>query len=499
MPAHAGKPSVIVIGAGFGGLGAAIELTRAGFPDVTILERAHELGGVWRENTYPGAGCDVPSPLYSYSFEPNPQWPRRFSMQSDIHAYMKAAATKYGLDGRIQYGTEVSSAEFDAEAGRWRVRTTTGEQLDANVLVPAVGQLSRPSWPNIAGIDSFRGPAFHSALWDHELDLTGKRVAVIGTGASAIQFVPQIQPGVAHLDLFQRTPPYIAPKLDKQYSPRHHRMFDRLPVTQRGERFAIWTMLEVITLGMTRVRPLGAVLQWICLRHLRSQVTDPVLLTKLTPDYPAGCKRVLFSDTYLPALAQPNVDVITESVSEITPDGVRTADGVEHPADVIIYGTGFAAKDFLAPITICGVDGRDLQQMWAEGARAYLGMALPGFPNMFLMYGPNTNLGAGSIIYMLEAQARYIRQAVERIARAGPAYLEVRPEVEARYDDEVQARASRSVWSMCTSWYRNANGRVVTNWPGLVSEYYRRTKRLDDTDFQLTRIEAAEPRRLAST
>jgi cation diffusion facilitator CzcD-associated flavoprotein CzcO len=477
------RPSVLIIGAGFGGIGAAIELTRNGYSDVTVLERADRLGGVWRENTYPGAACDVPSPLYCYSYELN-DWPRRYSGQREIHAYLERTAVKYGVDRLVRFGTEVTEAEFDAARGKWSVHTAGGEILEADVLVPAVGQLSRPARPSIPGIESFRGQAFHSAQWDHGYDLRGKRVAVIGTGASAIQFVPRIQPIVGELAVFQRTPPFIGPKFDTDFGRRHQIVRRYFTPMRLLSRLFWWLLGEFFTRGMIGSARISKLMTMMTAFKLRREVSDPVLRAKLRPDYPIGCKRVLFSNDYLPALAQPNVNVITEAITEIGPDGVLTADGRRHEVDAIIYGTGFTPSDFLAPMKIRGLDGREIHDAWPDGARAYLGMAVPGFPNLFLMYGPNTNLGAGSIIYMLEAQARYIRQAVDLLARpSAPACLEVREEVEERFDAEMQTRLSSAVWTMCSSWYRNATGRVVTNWPGQVHEYYRRTKVLDPADY----------------
>ena len=478
------QPSVVIVGSGFGGLGVAIELKRAGFDDFTILERADEIGGVWRENTYPGAGCDVPSPLYSFSYEPNPDWPKRYALQPDIHAYMKRVVVKYGLESHLRLGTEVTGASFDEKHALWRITTAAGETLEANVFVPAVGQLSRPTWPDIPGQDTFAGPSFHSALWDHDVDLTGKRVAVIGTGASAIQFVPEIQPKAGHLEIFQRSAPYILQKNDARYRDWQHRLFKRLPATQLLGRLRIWLLAEYATFSMTAqpmfVKPFLLRTAQLRRRHLK----DAALREKLKPGYQLGCKRILFTNDYLPAVTQPNVHVETARITEITPAGVRTEDGAEHPADVVIYGTGFTATDFLGQLDIRGAGGRVLAETWSGGARAYLGITVPGFPNMFCVYGPNTNLGAGSIIYMIERQARYIRQAVEHLTKPDVSYVDVRPEVEDGYDEEIQRRLAKSVWTRCASWYRQDDGRVSTNWPGLVSEYSRRTRKLDLAEYR---------------
>ena len=464
-------PSIAIIGAGFGGLAAAIELRRAGHDDIVILEKGDDVGGVWRENTYPGAACDVPSPFYSFSFEPNPRWPRRFSRQPAILDYMRDIADKYDLRRHLRTGVEVTTASYDEVSGRWGVQLSTGETITVDVLVSAVGQLSRPGLPNIPGRESFAGPAFHSAEWDHDVDLTGKRVAVVGTGASAIQFVPAIQPEVEHLDVFQRTPPYLLARPDREFTETHHKVFERLPGTQLAERGTWFAALESLSFAWVYSRPLAAVLRLASRRHMRRQTKAvPGLFEKVWPDYPIGCKRVLFSSDYLPALTQPNADLVTTPIREIVPEGVVTADGELHPADVLIWGTGFKATEFLAPMTITGAGGRDLHEHWKDGARAYYGLTVPGFPNLVIMYGPNTNTGGGSIIFFLEAQARYLRDYVSRVAATG-APLDLRAEVEQEFDERIQARLSHSVWSGCTSWYREASGRITTNWPLLGLEY----------------------------
>lgn len=471
-------PSVLIVGAGFGGIGVAIELRRAGFTEVTVVEKADELGGVWRDNTYPGAGCDIPSPYYSYSYAPNPLWPMRYSEQPEIKEYLGQVADRFGI--RPRYGVEVTAAKF--ESGQWQVSTAAGEQLSADVLVFAVGQLSRPAMPDIPGQASFAGPSFHSARWDHACDLSGKRVAVIGTGASAIQFVPKVQPSAERLTVFQRSAPWVLPKPDVTYG----EWWRRARLLQQLERALFWTVGEVASFGLRGNRTVTKAVEWMARRHLRDQVADPQLRAVLTPDYQIGCKRVLFSNDYLPALQESNVSLQTSPITEITPAGVRTQDSTLHEADVLVYGTGFHATEFLAPVDVRGVDGRSLADAWAGGARAYLGITVPDFPNMFLMYGPNTNLGSGSIVYMLERQARYIRQAVQRIA-IEETCLDVRPEIAEQFDAEVQRRLTDSAWTLCRSWYREDSGRVSTNWPGLVSEYHRRTKTLDTADFRRVR------------
>ncbi|MEU8897996.1 NAD(P)/FAD-dependent oxidoreductase [Nocardia sp. NPDC048505] len=477
-------PSVLIIGAGFAGLGLAMELRRAGLENFTILEKAVDLGGVWRENTYPGAACDVPSPLYSWSYEPKSDWPRRFSEQADIHAYMREVAEKHDLPRYIRFGTEVTDAEFDERTGQWAVTTADGTRLTADVLVPAVGQLSRPALPNLPGIDTFTGAAFHSAEWDHGVDLTGKRVACIGTGASAIQYIPRIQPAVAHLTLFQRSAAWVLPKFDTQYSGLHHALFKYLPPTRLAERFAIWSFFEVLALALTDIPAIKTPVIALADRHREKQVPDPELRAKLTPDYAAGCKRGLFSNEYFPALAQPNVTVETTAIEAVTPNGIRTADGVEHPVDVIIYGTGFKGTEFLAPMNIYGTGGRKLADVWGDaGARAFLGLSVPDFPNLFLMYGPNTNVGSGSIIYMLESQARYIRQVVQYLAANPGRRLAARADAEQDWDDWLQRRLKDTPWNFCSSWYRNAAGRITNNWPGATVLYRWKTRAFRPADY----------------
>ncbi len=481
-------PSVVVIGAGFGGIGVAIVLRRAGFTDVTILEKADGIGGVWRDNTYPGAACDVPSSLYSYSFAPNRTWPRRYSEQPDILAYLRRTAEAEGVLDRVRFGTEVTGASFDEGEGVWRVDITGGETVTADVLIPAVGQLSRPVVPDLPGAATFAGPAFHSARWDHDLDLTGKKIAVVGTGASAIQFVPRIQPSAAHVTVFQRSAPFVIPKPDRQYRPWHHRLFTRLPASQQVGRVVTFGIGELLTTALTSWLPLGRVADLIFRLHLRVQVPDAGLRARLRPDYRIGCKRLLFSNDWYPALTRPNVDVVTEPITEVTPDGVRTGDGRLHEADVLVYGTGFTATDFLAPMAIRGLGGRDLNDEWAGGARAHLGITVPGFPNMFLVYGPNTNLGGNSIIAMMEGQFGYIRDLVRLLAAHPRSYVDIRRDVADRFDTEMRDRLSRSVWTGCDSWYREENGRVTTNWPGLVREYRRRTARLDPAEYAVVDV-----------
>ncbi len=477
------QPSITIIGAGFGGLGTAIELTRAGYTDVAILEKADGVGGVWRENTYPNAACDVPSSLYSWSFSPNPDWPHRYSRQDEILAYIERTAAEQGVLDQVRTGVEVSAAVYDEEQHSWHLRTTTGESIETDVLITAVGQLSRPSIPPIPGVDTFAGPAFHSAEWQHDVDLKGKRIAVLGTGASAIQFVPGIQPEAGKVTVFQRSAPYVVAKPDREFTPTHGKVFRQFPRTQAVGRGLTFFVTEQFNRALIESTPLKKAVELGWRAQLRLQVRDAELRAKLVPDYPFGCKRVLFSNAWYPALVQPNVDVVTEAVVEVLPEGVRSADGTVHEVDVIIYGTGFAATEFLAPIQVTGAGGADLQTRWEQGAHAFLGLCVPDFPNLFVVYGPNTNLGGSSIINMLEAASRAITTLLRHAESQDAGSIAVSHEAEQRYDDEIQGRLSDSVWASCHNWYHQDGGRISTNWPGLVEEYQRRCDELDVADF----------------
>ena len=473
------QPRVVVIGAGFGGLGVARELLRRGLRDVVVLERADEVGGVWRDNTYPDAACDVPSPLSSWSWAPNPDWSRRSSRQPEILAYLRATAEAEGLLDLVRTGTEVLGARFDEATGVWHVRTTGGP-LEADLLVSAVGQLSNPVVPSIPG--HFDGPTFHSAQWRHDVDLTGRRVAVVGTGASAIQLVPGIVDRVAALTVFQRSAPYVVPKPDREYSARHRRLFRRVPASLTAERRAVFWVTERLNAALAGGSPVGrpliAAVRAVWRLTLRRQVPDRSLRRRLVPDYPIGCKRLLFSNDWYPALSREHVEVVTGRITGLEPGGVRTDDGTLHEADVLVWGTGFAATEFLAPMAITGVGGADLHDTWRGGARAHLGLSVPGFPNFFCIYGPNTNLGGSSILAMMEAQAGYVGQVASRIAEGGPPVVDVHPDVAEAYDTEIQGRLSGTAWAGCDSWYVDG-GRITTNWPGLVREYQRRTATVD--------------------
>ncbi|WP_210495857.1 NAD(P)/FAD-dependent oxidoreductase [Patulibacter sp. SYSU D01012] len=477
---------VVIVGAGFSGIGMGVALQRAGIP-FTILDRADDLGGVWHANTYPGAACDIPSYLYSFSFAQRRDWTRPCSPHDEIKDYLRDVATAYGLLPHLRLGTEVTSATYDEATARWTVTTAAGETLDASAVVLGCGQLSRPAWPRIPGMDRFAGHAFHSAEWDHDHDLRGRRVAVIGTGASAVQFVPPVAEVAGHVDVFQRSPSYMLPRRNRAYAPWAHAAIRRIPGLQRLRRWGVYTFCEITTIGLTTRPLLGRATKLWSQAFLRLRVRDRALRRKLTPDYPIGCKRILFSSRWYPALQRENVDLVTDDVVEITERGVRTADGREREADTIVYATGFKSQEFVVPIRVTGAEGRDLHGGWAAGAEAHHGMTVAGFPSLFLLYGPNTNLSVGSIIVMIEAQIGYVLDALRLLERTGADALDVRPEVQAASNEALQRDFDGSVWTSCSSWYRNAQGRVVSNWPHLMREYERLVARVRPEEFRLVR------------
>jgi len=462
----------LIIGTGFGGLGMAIALRRAGLDDFLILEKQHEVGGVWRDNSYPGAACDVPSHLYSFSFEPNPNWSRVFATQAEIHNYLRHCANKYQLHPHIRLGAEVAQAHYDEYRALWAVTLSDGSQLETRLLITATGQLSRPTWPKLEGLDSFKGRCFHSAQWDHDYTLRGKRVAVIGTGASAIQFVPAIADTVKSMKVFQRSPAYILPRPDRAYTEGEKALFRRLPWAMKLLRACIYVQYESRALAFTRFKQLMTLAAgWPFRKLLEQQVPDAALRRKLTPDYPIGCKRILLSSEYLATMAKPQVELVTEGIRRITPDGIETTDGRHHAVDAIIMDTGFAATEFLAPMRITGRGGRDLNEAWQNGAQAYLGLTVPGFPNLFMLYGPNTNLGHNSIVYMLESQIAHVVRCIQTMRKAKVNTIEVDADRYAHFNTHIQQRLRTTVWNGCKSWYVDAAGHNSTNWPGFTLSY----------------------------
>ncbi len=480
------RADILIIGAGFSGLCLGIKLRQAGIDDFIILEKAADLGGTWRENTYPGAECDIPSALYSYSFETNAQWHYKWAGQSQILEYLKNVAAKHELEAHIRFGAEVRAARWNGEAARWQIETVGGEAWRARFLVTAVGQLHHPHVPRIEGRSSFSGESFHSARWDHSVDLGGKRVAVIGNAASALQFIPQIAPRVERLAVFQRSANWVIPKQDRPYRPWEQWLADRAPLLTRLYRLRLWLRAELLLYRMMLGRPWAARIgRRMNRRYLERAIDDPELRRKLTPTYPIGAKRILFSDDYYQALARPNVELVTDPIARITPTGIATIDGRRRDFDSVIYATGFKSNPFLYGIDISGAGGRSLRDAWDGGAHAYLGILTRGFPNLFMLYGPNTNLGHNSIVIMSEAQARYIVASLRGMERRGATAIEVKEQAERAYNDELQARLRLMVWSRVdASWYKDGE-RITNNWPGTTYEYIRRTRRVDWQDLDL--------------
>ncbi|MEU9381108.1 NAD(P)/FAD-dependent oxidoreductase [Streptomyces sp. NPDC048279] len=484
---------VAVIGSGFGGLGAAVRLRREGITDFVVLERAGSVGGTWRDNSYPGCACDVPSHLYSFSFAPNPDWPRTFSGQEHIRAYLEHVADVFGLRPHLRFDSEVKRMTWDPEKLRWDIETASGS-LSADVVVSATGPLSDPKIPEIPGLDSFPGKVFHSARWDHDYDLRGKRVAMVGTGASAIQIVPAIQPEVAQLTVFQRTPPWVMPRVDRAISAGERRLHRALPFTTQARRGFLWGIRELQVQAFTK-RPdeLGLV-ESLAKRNMARAVKDPALRARLTPDYRIGCKRILLSSTYYPALTRPNVDVVASGPGEIRGSTVVAADGSSAEVDAIIFGTGFHVTDMPIAERVVGADGRTLAETWKDGMAALRGAAAAGFPNWMTIIGPNTGLGNSSMILMIESQLNYMADYLRQLrVLGGRAALDARPAAVAAWNHKVQERMKRTVWNTggCTSWYLDANGRNTTIWPGTTTEFRRATQRVDLAEYEVVRAPLA--------
>jgi len=481
LPQHA---RVVIVGTGFSGLGTAIRLARAGQRDFVVLERAGDVGGTWRDNTYPGAACDVPSRLYSFSFRLNPDLTRSYSTQPEILAYLRTCAREAGVLPHIRFDAELLDAAWDVDERIWRITTARGA-LTANFLVLGTGALVEPARPDIPGLDDFTGTVFHSARWNHDHDLTGRRVGVIGTGASAIQFVPRVQQAAAAVTLFQRTAPWVLPRTDRGISRAEQWAYRTVPGLHRLARAGVYTVLESRALGFVASPRLLAPLERIGRWHLGRAVADPELREKLMPRYSIGCKRILISNDYYPALAQPNVQVVTEGIERIEADGIVTRDGVRHPVDTLILGTGFHVTDNPGFSRIRGRDGVTLEKAWADGGmRAHLGASVPGFPNMFLLLGPNTGIGHTSAVYMIESQIAFVLQALEHAQRHHIVELDVRPEVEAAYNADLAERSARTVWtSGCQSWYLDAEGRNTVLWPDLTFRFRRRTRRFRPAEY----------------
>jgi cation diffusion facilitator CzcD-associated flavoprotein CzcO len=492
-----GTPEVAIVGGGLSGLAAAMQLVRAGVRTFTIIEQSDGVGGTWRDNTYPGSACDVPSHLYSFSFAPKADWSRRFAGQEEILDYAERCVARFRLDPHLRLATTVTRADFDGATGRWRLTTTSpagDEVVEADAVIFACGQLNRPSVPDLDGLHRFAGPMWHSARWDHTCDLTGRRVAVVGTGASAIQFVPPVAEAAAQVTVYQRSPNYVGPKKDRPYSARARRLFVDVAPLARAYRWWIYWTLEARWLWFRKDSWLGGKLQDLFVKGLRADVVSERLPEPtVVPDYPVGCKRVLISNDWYPTLLRPEVTVVDQPIARVEPDAVVTADGTRRPADVLIFGTGFSTTDFLAHIGVTGEGGRTLAEAWEDGAHAYLGTAVPGFPNCYLLYGPNTNLGHNSILFMVERQLNLVLQALalqtrtfDARHRRGSVAPRIGVGVDAyrRDDARTQRLMGGTAWiSTCHSWYKTASGRVTNNWPTWTVRYWLDTLRLDPRDL----------------
>lgn len=474
---------IVIVGTGFSGIAMAVMLQRAGISSYTLLEKAQDIGGTWRDNTYPGAACDVPSHLYSFSFEPKTDWSRAFSPQQEIKSYLDHCVDKYHIREKIRFGCEVTGAKFDATQGLWTVNFKEkgrNKKLVARAFILGNGALSTPADPDIKGIKDFKGDMFHSARWNHDVDLTGKKVAVIGTGASAIQIIPELGKIASKLEVFQRTAPWVLPKPDRNMTGIEKSLFNTVPMTRWLHRAYIYWRNEALATGFVVDPRLMKGLEFIGRNYLRYSVKDPVLRQKLAPTFTIGCKRMLLSNSYYQTLVKPNVDVVTEGIECITANGIKTRDGVEHQVDAVVLATGFMVTNYLSRLNIKGLQEADLNVAMTQQREHYLGITVAKFPNMFLMMGPNTGLGHNSMVFMIEAQARYIVQCIDALRDKNLTYLDVRQEAQHEYSQDVQNRLQKSVWaSGCQSWYLSADGHNGAAWPGFTWQYWLATRRLD--------------------
>jgi cation diffusion facilitator CzcD-associated flavoprotein CzcO len=476
---------VAIVGSGFSGLGMAIRMKQQGFDDFVILERAGDIGGTWYHNTYPGCACDVPSHLYSFSFRPNPNWSETYSPQPQIRAYLQACADEFGIRPHLRLNHDVTGAAWDEDGQRWDVETSQGT-IRARVVIAGMGPLNEPKFPDIPGLETFQGKTMHSARWDHDYDLTGKRVASIGTGASAIQFVPAIQPEVERLHVFQRTAPWIFPHSNRDVTNFERRLYRALPWAQRLVRAGVYVGREVAVLGFVKNPRLMRIAERLARHHQRSQISDPGLLEKVTPNYTIGCKRILPSNKWYPALCQPNVELVTGGVQEVRPSSVVGPDGVEREVDAIIFGTGFQVTDMPVGKQVRGRGGQLLDDAWRGSPSAHLGATVPGFPNLFLLLGPNTGLGHSSIVYMIESQVAHVMDALRLMRDRDVQTVEVRPDVVERFNERLDVRMEGTVWnSGCASWYVDATGRNSTLWPDWTWRFRQRTARFEPSEYVL--------------
>lgn len=466
-----------VVGAGFSGIGAAILLREQGFADVTIIERSSEIGGTWRDNTYPGCACDIRSHLYSYSFFRNPNWSCEYPLQPEIQQYLLDCVDHFDVRSLIRFDTEIAEARFDEQRSVWVVTTTSGERLEFDIIVNGSGPLSRPSIPDIPGLADFNGTVFHSAQWDHSHVLEGERVASIGTGASAIQYVPEIAPEVEQLFVFQRTAPWVVPRDDRPFTAAEQQKFERFPALTKLHRYRIYLQNETRGHAFRGGRRISDFVTKMATKYIESEVADPSLRAAVTPDYAPGCKRLLVSNDWYPTIQRDNVEVVTDGITRVVADGIVTSDGTHRCVDTIVLGTGFHATEFLAPMKVFGRGGLELSELWQQGAATHLGVLMHGFPNFFLLVGPSTALGHNSIVFMIEAQMHYIVGGLKHVRSRGKTSVEVRASVQRRSYERVQRKLRGAVWtSGCASWYQSAGGRNDTIWPSNTVDYWLRTR-----------------------
>jgi cation diffusion facilitator CzcD-associated flavoprotein CzcO len=480
-----------IIGSGFSGLGMAIRLEQEGIEDFIVLERGDDVGGTWHFNTYPGCACDVPSHLYSFSFAPNPKWSETYSRQPEIRDYLQRVADEHGVREKVRLNCTVEGIEWEDDG--WTIATSDGP-LRARVVVAGMGPLAEPKLPDVEGLDDFEGEMFHSARWHHDADLTGKRIAAVGTGASAIQFVPEIQKQAAQLHVIQRTAPWIMPHPNREIRGWEQRLYNRFPALQKLVRGGIYAARELLVLGFVKQPQLMRVVERLARKHMRSQISDPALLEKVTPSYTIGCKRILPSNRWYRALSKPNVELLTGGVAKVTRNSVITGDGEEREVDAIIFGTGFQVTDMPVGRMVRGPGGKTLDEAWRGSPKAHLGAAVPGFPNLFVLLGPNTGLGHSSMVYMIESQVQYVLDALRHMDANGADTVEVRGEVAERSNADIDERMERTVWSTgCASWYLDETGRNATLWPDWTWRFRQRTARFDPAEFELSSRGATKP------